>query len=82
MQTEIKIGRDTYTILPGDYIQKNSSDTFLFCSGDGRTLRSKGFDKHNYVVIPITSIRKIDFSILTKKEATVYGNSKVTRYYF
>lgn len=82
MYTEIKIGRDTYTILPGDYIQQNSSDTFLFCSGDGRTLRSKGFDRYTYVLLTSASRKRIDLSKLTKKEETSHLSSKVIRYYF
>lgn len=74
---EIKIGRITYQIEPKDYILDNGVHK-MFCAGDGRTLLREGFNRYNYIVIPKSVLKKIDFNALKK----VIKSENCIYYYF
>ena len=76
---EIKIGRETYKIHPGDYIKDNGS-CLQFCSYNVRVLKHKDWTKYISLVIPKTTIRKIILPILHLLEKKEEGD--VRNYYF
>jgi hypothetical protein len=61
---EIKIKKTSYQVNVGDYIQYNGS-CWLFCSGDHRYLRTKGFDRFTYVELTKKALSEIDFDKLS-----------------
>lgn len=63
----IKIGRIEYEVKDGDYILFNGA-CHQFCSGDGRALKYKGFDKYSSLIIPKTTVKKIPFDKLKKEK--------------
>lgn len=76
----IKIGKNTYTIQSGDYINFNGN-VFLFCSGDGRTLRREKWSDLTYVTLGKKNIKEIPFEDLRKQKVLSMG-VHVTRWYF
>lgn len=77
---KIKIGRKEYQTQKGDYIQYNGG-CHMFCSGDGRTLKQKGWSSYSHLQISKAALKKLDLDSMEKKE--VKGSFKdVTRWYF
>ena len=76
---EIKIGRGTYEVKKGDYILDNGA-CMMFHAGDNRVLHREKFNIYSYLVIPKSTIKKLDFSSFTKKEETEYGITYI--YYY
>ena len=63
----VKIGIIEYKVQDGDYILFNGS-CHQFCAGDGRILKSKGWDRYSHLVIPKAMVKKIPFDKLKKEE--------------
>lgn len=76
---EIKIGRETYKIYPGDYIMDNGA-CLQFCT-NGRVLKYKDWTKHTSLVIPKTTFSKVVKPILHLLEEKK-GGKTIIRYYF
>jgi len=64
--TSIKIGRKEYPIKKGDYVLYNGS-TYLFCSGDDRTLKFERFDQYRHLRIPNSVLKLIPFDKMEKQ---------------
>lgn len=62
----VKIGRKEYLIQKGDYILYNGA-CYQFCSGDGRTLKSKGFNQYANLKLPDVMVKKIPFDKMRKQ---------------
>lgn len=77
---EIKIGRNTYTIQSGDYINFNGN-VYMFCSGDGRTLKREKWSDFTYVTLAQKNIKEIPFDTLRKQRVNSMG-VLVTRWFF
>lgn len=80
---EIKIGRKTFEIKPGDYILDNGA-CLQFCSGDRRQLYYKNYNSFTHILIPPSTVKKIDLTKLRKVVEKGDGITKnsLTRYYF
>lgn len=79
---KIKIGRNEYDIKTGDYILYNGS-LYQFCTGDSRILKyGSGFNHHRNLVVPMTTIKTIDFDELTKVEYSTQYASNLTKWVF
>lgn len=76
----LKIGKNVIEVLPGDYIQSNGFCD-LFCSGNGRYLSGKGWDRRSYVYMTKKSIKEIDFSKMKHTESVENGVT-IDRWYF
>ena len=74
----IKIGRQVYEIMDGDYILFNGS-SHQFCSN--RILYRKGFDSYTSVTIPESVLKKIPLDKMKKVEYENYG-MKLTKWCF
>jgi len=61
---EIKIGRNTYELLKGDYILFNGA-CYQLCAN--RVLQRKGFNTFYNLIIPKNSLKSIPFDKLIKK---------------
>jgi hypothetical protein len=72
-----KIGRKQYEIKRGDYIQYNGS-CYLFCSGDDRILKMRGFDMYRHLTLPKAEVKKIPFDAMIKQKIAI----GIVRYYF
>ena len=66
----------TYQPQKGDYILDNGSCK-QFCSGDGRTLKQKGFDFYRNIVLTKEAVKKINIAGM---RTVVKSNGN--RYYF
>ena len=62
----VKIGRKEYLIQKGDYILYNGQ-CYQFCSGDGRTLKSEGFNQYTNLKLPDVMVKKIPFDKMQKQ---------------
>jgi hypothetical protein len=79
---KIKIGRNEYDIKTGDYIMYNGS-LYQFFTGDGRILKyGSGFTHHRNLVVPMTTIKTIDFDKMTKVEYSTQYASNLTKWVF
>lgn len=76
----IKIGRDYYEVRRGDYILDNGA-TYQFCSGDGRALKAKGFDRYTALRIPNSTFDKLPLGKMEMFEYLSMGVA-VTKYIF
>ena len=73
----IKIGRKEYEIKKGDYVFFNGV-CYMFCSGDGRTLMIRGWDRFSYLTMPKSLLKKIPFDKMRKVET---GNKEKRNLY-
>lgn len=62
------IGKKVYMINKYDYIQDNGG-CLLFCSGDGRILRSKKWDNYNYVTLTKKVFNQLDLDSMKLTES-------------
>lgn len=76
----IKIGRKEYEVKKGDYIQYNGA-VYLFCAGDGRTLKREGWNVYHYLYIPKSVLKKIDLKSMPSESITSSGLN-IERWYF
>lgn len=76
----IKIGRKEYDVKKGDYVQYNGA-VYLFCAGDGRTLKREGWDMYTYLHIPKSVLKKIELKSMDY-ESISYSGLNIERWYF
>jgi len=77
---QIKIRNKVYQPQKGDYILDNGA-CFMFCSGDGRTLKQEGFSSYSYIRLSKKAIKEIDFALL-EKEISHWQGIRLTKYYY
>ena len=73
---KIKIRNTEYKIRKGDYIMDNGH-CYQLCSGDGRLLKMRGFDRYGYILLTKKVMKSIDLSTMPSKKYPRYTN-----YYF
>lgn len=76
----LKIGRKEYLIKGHDYILFNGA-CYQFIAGDSRVLKREGWDTYSNLVIPKTTVAKIDLESMPKKVMSGEKGTRV-RYYF
>lgn len=78
----LKIGRKEYLICEHDYILFNGA-CHQFIAGDRRQLEFKGWTSYSNVIIPKTTVAKIDLEAMSKKvTGTKEDRTLIIRYYF
>lgn len=77
---KIKARKKEYDIKPGDYIQYNGV-SYIFCTGDNRVLYYNNWTAMRYVELSKSTLKKIDFDSMDKKDLVING-TKVVRWIF
>ncbi len=82
VMNKIKIGRNTYTILQGDYVMYNKA-CYQFVAGDGRALKYDGYNKVTAIILPKIVKESIPlYRMKVIEKGSIEQKNLLTKWYF